>query len=274
MIPDLDAIAGLVRDAGRREVLPRFRSLKDSDIREKPGPQDLVTAADLACEAYLSRRLAEMLPGSRVVGEEAAADDPAILDHLSRDGWVWVVDPVDGTYNFAQGDERFAVIVGLVRDGETVAGWIYRPVQDDMVLAGRGRGAFKGGKRLRAPAPAPISKMTGVLYVGARRAPALYARIKEVRDQLGPRHHARCASAEYFGLAEGRIHYAIFTKQLPWDHAAGCLIYQEAGGVLGCLDGTEYHPAVSDVPLLLAPDRACWNRLRDFFLQPAEGNGL
>ena len=271
MIPPLDDISALIREAGRREVIPRFKSLQKSEIKEKTGPNDLVTTADLACEAFLTPRLAERVPGSRVVGEEAAAADPKMLDYLDVDGWVWVIDPVDGTFNYAHGDDRFAIIVGLIRDGETVAGWIYRPMQDDMVMARRGGGAFKGRTRLHVLPAAPMGEMTGVLYVSARRAPGLYARIKEVRSELGPRHYARSAGVEYFGLADGQIHYAIFTKQAPWDHAAGCLIYEEAGGVIGCMDGVAYRPAGRDAPLLLAPDQECWDRLCGFFSQSASG---
>lgn len=263
---DPDAVTELLVEAGRTMVLPRFRRLTADQIDTKSGPNDLVTAADLECEAFLSDRLTELQPGSAVVGEEAAARDPGVLGVLATgDQDVWIIDPIDGTYNFAHGDERFAILVALARDGETRAGWIHFPVTGETICAVHGAGAFRDGTRLRVAAPDTIERMTAVLYVGRRRAPALYDRIQAVKTKLGARRFARCVAVEYAGLAEGDIHYAVFTRQLPWDHAAGCLIHAEAGGSQAYFDGTPYRLRERDVPLLLAPDADCWRALRSFF---------
>lgn len=266
-VPDIDAVTRIIRETAEAEILPRFRRLKASDIREKTGPRDLVTAADLAAEALLSRRLTELLPGSCVVGEEGAAADPAVMDRLTGPDPVWVIDPVDGTLNFAEGREAFAVIVALVRDGAAVAGWIHEPITGETVLAERGEGAWQGAVRLEVAAPAPIGDMTAALYIGPKRAPALHARIKDIGRSLGPRSATSCAGAEYLGLARGKIHYAIFTRLLPWDHAAGCLIHAEAGGYATNFAGQPYRPAGLDGPLLLAPDADTWRDLHARFTE-------
>src|SRR6185437_792815 len=100
------------------EVMPRFEKLESGDISEK-GPGDLVTVADIAAEHRLTPALRGLLPGSLVVGEEAVAADPAVLALLDGDDYVWVVDPIDGTANFAAGIPLFAVMVALIRRGET-----------------------------------------------------------------------------------------------------------------------------------------------------------
>src|ERR1700731_1048544 len=129
---DLDRIAGIIRETAAVEILPRFRMLAAEDIREKK-PGDPVTIADLEPERRLIRELQAALPGSVALGEESVAADPARLDLLSGAAPVWVIDPIDGTNNFAKGDPRFAVIVAHVVRGVTEAGWLYDPIHGVMV---------------------------------------------------------------------------------------------------------------------------------------------
>jgi fructose-1,6-bisphosphatase/inositol monophosphatase family enzyme len=162
--PDLDSVAQVLRDAAESEILPRFRQLAAADIREK-GPGDLVTVADEAAEIAITPRLLALLPGSIVVGEEAAAADPELLRHLSGDQSVWVIDPIDGTANYASGVPVFAVMVALIRDDRTIASWIYDPISGEMAMAKAGSGVSVAGdtlppwrsfdQLLRAPGIAP-----------------------------------------------------------------------------------------------------------------------
>ena len=98
MLVDSARIERLIAEIAAEEVMPRFEKLEAGDVSEK-SPGDLVTIADVATERRLTPALLDALPGSRVVGEEAAAADPRILDQLAGDDPVWVVDPIDGTAN-------------------------------------------------------------------------------------------------------------------------------------------------------------------------------
>ena len=120
--PDIQRISRLIEDVAAAEVMPRFKQLSPDDIRKKHGGE-IVTVVDEAVETWLAPRLAEMVTGLVVVGEEAAAADPAIIERLAGDHPVWLIDPVDGTSNFAEGRPAFAVMVALVRAGEICAGW-------------------------------------------------------------------------------------------------------------------------------------------------------
>ena len=100
-------------------VLPRFRNLTKDDVRTKSGPGDLVTAADEEAELLLSKGLTDLWPGSLVIGEEAAAADESVLDHLTKPERVWLIDPIDGTANFVAGYAAFALVLALVENGET-----------------------------------------------------------------------------------------------------------------------------------------------------------
>lgn len=258
---DPQTIAGIIREIAQAEILPRFRRLRPEDIREKK-PGDFVTAADLAAERRLTERLMDSAPGSVVLGEEAAAADPARFQLLAQEAPVWVIDPVDGTANFARGQEGFAVILARVERGVVRAGWIYDPLGDVMVTAQAGDGAWSGGARLAVGGELAAERMTGSAYgrtaVGPRAAKALgdSGRFAGIRN-LG------CSALEYVAVALGRAHFSLHSRSLPWDHAAGMLIVAEAGGVVGFLDGTPYDPRTVDRAVLAASNRVAWDTVRD-----------
>ena len=113
---DSQRVAELMRETAAAELLPRFRTLAKEDIRLKR-PGDVVTVADVASEQRLAAGLARILPGVPVVGEEAVEKDPGLVDLIGRPGETcWIVDPLDGTANFAAGKDRFAMIICLVHD--------------------------------------------------------------------------------------------------------------------------------------------------------------
>lgn len=251
-IIDLDGVSALIRDAAAREIMPRWRHLEQHQIREKK-PGDLVTEADIACEAVLTRKLTELLPGSAVVGEEAVAADPAVMDRLSRDAPTWIIDPVDGTANFARGSETFGVIVALAQGGKTLAGWIYDPVKDRMAVAELGKGTKIDGHAVTLGNSLPLSQVTG--YAGCKKAPALSATgAKLVR--LGSAAH------DYLSILDKRSDFACFKRSMPWDHAAGILMILEAGGYSALIDGRTYAPFPWDASILNASSRQRWDEVR------------
>lgn len=269
MIPDPMAVITAIRQVAAEELVPRFRRLSQDEVNQKAGPQDLVTVADLEAERRLSIVLRRLLPGSTVVGEEGTEDDPDLLAALGSTRPAWLVDPVDGTNNFVHGRACFAVIVGLVVESRTLAGWIHDPLADATAWALAGEGAWQetpaGRIRLRASFPRPVDAMTG--SVGHR----LGRRLTEDRDAGigdGPRRLVRygCTGREYMDLAAGKLHFAHYRRLKPWDHAAGVLIHHEAGGYARIAeDRTPYRPlpAIREDTLLLAPDETAWETLRE-----------
>jgi len=247
---DPDRVARIIRETAEAEIVPRFGHLKADQIREK-SPGQLVTEADVEAERVLSRRLVELLPGSKVVGEEGVAGDPSLLHGLHGQGTVWVIDPVDGTSNFAKGNRRFAVIIALVVDGATVAGWIYDPLSGRMAVAEQGEGAWMEGRRLAVLADGPLETLTG----SVKRSATLASRVAKVGRKGSAAH-------DYLDLVTGILHFAHFTRLMPWDHAAGVLIHAEAGGFSQLLDGTPYRPVPCRPGLLLTPTEGCWRSLK------------
>lgn len=267
-IPSDAAVGRLIREVAAAEIMPRFCNLAAHEVRCKSSPQDLVTAADIAAERALTAGLVSLLPGSRVVGEEAADADPTILAWLNESAPVWLVDPVDGTVNFAQGRECFAVLIALCINGATLAGWIHDPIHRRTVRARLGAGAWletdeADAQPLTIAPEEDIAAMRGSLP--HKLAKALRGRAAD-RSLTMPRHLGRLGSTgrEYFELACGRLEFAAYTRLKPWDHAAGVLIYGEAGGCgLMRADATPYQPRppVGEGTLLLAPTRIAWQRL-------------
>ncbi len=260
-MPDAETIAGFIRETADTAILPRFRQLREEDIREKK-PGDYVTIADLEAERLLEARLRGVAPGSVVLGEEGAANDPGRLDLLAADAPVWVIDPIDGTGNFARGAPGFAVILALVQRAEVCAGWIYDPLGGIMVMAERGSGAWSDGRRLAVDSEAGPERMIGAAYgrtPAGPRAGKLLAesgRVAAVRN-LGS------SALEYSAIALGHAHFSLHSRSLPWDHAAGMLIVAEAGGIAGFFDGSPYDPRIIDRPVLAAASHAAWEVVRE-----------
>lgn len=250
-IIDPTSVSSIIEDVATQFILPRFQSLASAEVREK-GPGDLVTVADTEAEAALTSRLGALLPGSRVVGEEAVSADAGVLKSLEGSDPVWIIDPVDGTANFVKGSRRFAVIVALVVKGETVHGWIHDPLAGRTTVGERGAGVWRDGRRLTLDPAGPLASMTGAGI--AHRYPALSARVGRLLCQGSAAH-------DYLDLVDNRLQFACFSRLYPWDHAAGVLLHAEAGGYGALLDGSPYRPVSSAGVMLLAPDRDSWERL-------------
>jgi fructose-1,6-bisphosphatase/inositol monophosphatase family enzyme len=267
MLPDIDRVSAIIRDVAETEILPRFRRLASADIREK-GPGDLVTVADEESERQLTRRLMELVPNSAVIGEEAVAADQTVLDRVFDEAPVWIVDPVDGTSNFAAGKPAFGVIVAYVQRGETLAGWIHDPLGKRTAIAVKGEGAWLGADRLRTASAVNLPDMSGILssrYFDKETRD----RLDERKQQLARTSTLRCAAHEYLTLNSGEAHFSLYRRIMPWDHAAGTLMHAEAGGYHAKLNGERYTPADREGGLLLAPDRETWTALRDLLFAAA-----
>jgi fructose-1,6-bisphosphatase/inositol monophosphatase family enzyme len=257
---DLNRIAQFIREVAAAEIIPRFKKLAKSDIKYKGDRGDFATTADLEAERVLGAWLKDLLPGSEVLGEEAAAKSPELLGLIAGEAPVWVVDPLDGTHNFANGIAQFCVILALTKAGETRAAWIHDPVADRTVMAERGGGTWEAGKQLRVAAPSPIANMRGAIYAKAGR-PGVSPNLDAARGKFAATFNRRCAGYEYLSLARAESHFTLFSRLYPWDHAGGALIHAEAGGYNACWDGTPYRPTRHAGGILLAPDAASWRAI-------------
>jgi fructose-1,6-bisphosphatase/inositol monophosphatase family enzyme len=264
---DVDRIAEILADAARAEIMPRFKSLAAADIRLKSSVFDPVTEADEAAERTISAELRTSFPGALIVGEEATAADPSLLDRLGDAPLAFAVDPIDGTRNFVAGLPLFGVMTAAIVRGEVVAGVIHDPVCQDTAHALKGKGAWlsrdgRPARRLHVAAPGPLERMEGI--VGTHYLPEpLRTTVLANLPRLGSTTWLRCAAHEYRLAAAGFCHVLFFNRLMPWDHAAGWLLHHEAGGYSAHFDGRDYRPAHTTGGLICAPDQASWHLVRD-----------
>lgn len=254
----LDApVTALMRQVSADVILPRYRNLAAHEVVEKAA-DELVTIADRESEERLSEGLAKLLPEARIVGEEACAVDPALLNGLG-DGLVWIIDPIDGTGNFAAGRPPFGVMIALAEGGVAIAGWILDPLTGRLCHAARGRGAHVDGERLQARESGAAVPIAGIstLFIDADERSALERRA-EGRLDIVP--IPRCAAEQYPRIAFGVNDIALFNRTLAWDHAAGVLFLNEAGGLVARPDGSPYRVDSDETGLLAAASPAMWDR--------------
>jgi myo-inositol-1(or 4)-monophosphatase len=198
-----------------------FRAPERLHIAEK-GPRDIVTAADLAVDALIRRRIAETFPGDAILTEEAGG---VVTDRL------WIVDPIDGTQNFAHGVAHFAVSIAFRADGETLCGAVIDPAAGELFSAKRGGGAFCDGRRL---------KVSGATRPEDAVIDAGYSHRLPMDDYLGLLGRIVRAGFDFsqmgsaaLGLAHvacGRIDGYCELHLWSWDVLAGLLLVEEAGG--------------------------------------------
>ncbi|MFW7266612.1 inositol monophosphatase family protein [Gluconacetobacter sp. Hr-1-5] len=265
-------VLDIMRQAAAERIMPSFRHLGADAIRCKTSKLDVVTVADEAAEHDMTEAFLRLSPGAVVIGEEAVCARPALVDAIEDADLAYVIDPIDGTANYAAGVPLFGVMVAILRRGEVIGAAILDPVCNVAALAVRGEGAWLVGpddaeRPLRCAPPVPAAEMCG--NASWRYLP------RPVRDLVArnlPRVMGswdfRCAAQEYLMLVDGKCHFLLFNRTMPWDHLAGWLIHREAGGYCAHFDGSPYCVTDRAGGLLYAPDRASWQDLRDLLLDP------
>jgi len=258
------AVAALMRTVSADVILPRYRNLAAHEVMEKAA-DDLVTIADRESEERLSAGLARLLPEARIVGEEACAADPALLDGLGE-GLCWIIDPIDGTGNFAAGRPPFGVMIALVDNGETLGGWIYDPLTGRLCEAIKGRSATIDGEIIRARTSGEALPIAGIstLYVDPDERADLERRAE---GKLNMVPIPRCAAEQYPRIGLGINDLSLFNRTLPWDHAAGALFVNEAGGRCARFDGSPYRVGTDERGMLAAASPEMWERAADILLR-------
>jgi fructose-1,6-bisphosphatase/inositol monophosphatase family enzyme len=251
------AIHALMREVTERAILPHYQTLSADQIVEKAA-DDVVTVADKLSETLLSEALSK-LANIPVVGEEAAHADASVLDRLAGD--CWIVDPIDGTHNFALGQPPFGILIARAEGGEAVSGWIYDCLSGRFCAAHRGQGASVDGERISARPTSqqpPVAAISLLFFDPAKR--------DAIREHIAPHYTLadipRCAAEQYPRLALGVNDVSIFERTLAWDHAAGVLWLNEAGGKAARPDGSAYRVDEWHEPGLLgASSPALWDGL-------------
>ena len=230
----------LMREVTDTVILPRFGNLGEGEVEDKAkdgGAVDPVTIADREAEAKLFEGLARLNSEIGFVGEELVHADPAVASLM--DGACWIVDPIDGTRNYASGKGPFGIIIAQAEGGEAQSGWIYDCLSGRFAAAHRGQGAFLDGESFTARETGedpPVAALSLAFADPDRR--------ERMKREIAPHYTMRdipwSAAEQYPRLGLGINDLALFERTLAWDHAAGALWLNEAGGKVARPDGTAY----------------------------------
>ncbi|GAA4227664.1 fructose-1,6-bisphosphatase/inositol monophosphatase family enzyme [Sagittula marina] len=261
-------ILNLIRRAAKTEILPRFRKLSSHQIDTKTGIHDLVTEADKGAEAMIARALQTMFPHALIVGEEHASLNPEILEKIAEAEICFTIDPVDGTWNYAKGLPLFGVMLSVLRYGRPVYGLLYDPMVNDFITASAGGPTELVMPRnlrrtLETTKGGPIEDLVGFAPV-ALVPKDKQAQLAATFPKFARITSLRCACHEARMVASGNADFVLFAKMTAWDHPAGAIAIQQAGGHVAMLDGSDYLVGKEGY-LLCASDAATWGRLRDLF---------
>jgi myo-inositol-1(or 4)-monophosphatase len=227
----LELAVRIAREAG---AIQRERYETDFEIRTKSASIDLVTEVDQACEDLIVAAIEQAHPQDAILAEEGGGSD--------RDGaqWRWVIDPLDGTTNYAHGYPRFCVSIGVEFDDEREVGVVYDPLLDELYSAVRGQGALLNGRALRVSDETSFGSAllaTGFAYDIRKSLEDNLNHFAHVIKQARAVRRDGSAALDLCYVAAGRFDGFWEMKLHPWDVAAGLLIVEEAGGTISDMRG-------------------------------------
>ncbi|QLG62167.1 inositol monophosphatase family protein [Halorarum salinum] len=227
-------------ESGGDLALESFRS--ELAVDTKRGPMDAVTEVDRAVQRHVFDGLRAEYPDDPVVGEESDASK-----RVPDDGPAWVVDPIDGTTNYASGNANWVTSVAFCRDGEPVAGANYAPVTGDLYAAGPGRATRNGESASPSTTTDPEAFLVNPLFgTSPDHRRELHAAAGTVLSSFGDLRRFGCAQAALSGVACGELDAAVSTVELhDWDTAAGVCLIREAGGVVTDVHGDRWVPGAT-----------------------------
>ena len=223
---------GAARKAARN-LIRDFGEVEQLQVSMK-GPSDFVSQADIRAEKTLVAELRKGRPDFGFLLEEGGVIEGADKSH------TWVIDPLDGTTNFIHGIPHFSISIGLVRDGEPIAGVIYNPITDEMFHAEKGASSFVNERRLRVAARRKLEDSvitTGIPHRGRGDHPRFLREAQAVMETTAGLRRFGSASLDLAYVAAGRCDGYWESDLKPWDIAAGIVLVREAGGLVTDLDG-------------------------------------
>lgn len=223
----LDEIERIVRESG-----VRVAGASGFTVDSKGGRENIVTSADVENEEFLRRELTALIPGSTFMGEEGEEV------RVSDEGYTWIVDPIDGTTNFARGIPMVGISVALFRDGEPFIGVVHNPFTGTLWKAEAGKGAFKDGVRIRVSDRGLGDGIMCTAWCTYEKslAPPCWRVSERMHPLCNDIRRIGTAACELCMLAEGAVDLYFEIRLNPWDYAAALVCLSEAGGCYRGID--------------------------------------
>lgn len=258
----------IVRSAAIKAVLPRFRSgLGESEISYKTN-RDILTIADTEMQKRMIDALQTYWPNIPVLGEEQSQSLQLSIFNADKQPF-WVLDPIDGTSNFAFGIPYFCTSLSLVYKGEICIGMVYDPVRDECFYAAEGHGAFLNGTILDCTdLKAPANLKSAMALVDFKRLPDEIASNLVVQQPYRSQRSFGASALDWCWIAANRCQLYLHGNQKLWDYTAGCLILKEAGGMSGTFCGQPLFDNTMEAQTVVAASHpALYTQWRDW-LEP------
>lgn len=192
------------------------------------------TQADLESERFLVEKLKKIVPGAGFFAEESGK--------VAGNEYCWVIDPLDGTTNFAQGLPYFCISVALTQQNEPILGVIFQPVLKELFSALKGQGAFLNGQHITVSSPQRLDQSFAVVAFPYQRDEETVQKLLSVAHRAYAFRKCGAAALDQAYCAAGRFDLTLFSGLSWWDVAAGMLLIQEAGGLVQQFDGSLVGP--------------------------------
>ena len=261
-----DKIEDILKEVSEKHILPYFKTLRDDQVQSKSHKDDLVTIADQEAEENLTAILKNEFPDTLVIGEESVQDDPSLMNLFeTSDKPIWIIDPVDGTFNFRHGSKHFGIILALAQNNEAVEGWIYDILGGRMMRTQKGAGTTINDRSITLGQPKNVDAANGLIsrkYFAKTYQPEL----DRIENAIKSMDTYGCAAHDYLSILEGQKDFVIYCKSKPWDHVAGVLAVNEAVGYGRLWSGDTYTPVDNKKEgLLIASSEQLWSYMTSDF---------
>ena len=263
----LEYITSILIDVNDQIVLYYFNKLSPNDINTKTSSDDFVSIADKKSEIFITTKLYNFLGITKIIGEESAFIDKKNYLNLLNEPLLWVIDPIDGTKNYINGNKNFCSMISLVKHSFPIASFIYKPLDRELIYAFKGIGAYKldVDTQVLSKLKIEINKLSKIAGSGGTKGiPEVFR--KSILNNLRTntkRLFIGSAGIETTMLANNKIQFIFHGRVTPWDHSPFDLIIKEAGGCVYMSRSKVEFNIKSKGPILAAASNTIWNRIRE-----------
>ena len=269
-----DKVGTLLKEASTKFILPFYKNLSAEQIDTKSSVDDFVTVADRQSEVFLAENLIHVINGSNVIGEEACSDDKKKLSEL-RDNIVWTVDPIDGTKNFVNGNERFCSMIALLKDAKPQAAWIFIPRESKCYYADASGVQVRHDGFAFQPLEISCKKMISTNVTDFKCSmslrhlePDLKTIVKSKVKHFKNRVFIGSAGIEATMLAQRQIDFIFHSNTTAWDHAPVDMFCRASGGNSGQINlflGSHSDFNIEkNAPVLFVQNKDTWDEVARF----------
>lgn len=268
MLPDIDVLKKIIRETAKEEILPRFNRT-DYSIKDDGS---IVTEADLAADNRIRKSLMAAYPEIAFLSEEMELEEQEAL--LRSSSQLWIIDPLDGTSNFAAGLPLFATSLALIVNGEVQIGISYDVMRDEMFSAVKGQGAYLNDQPLKCKASEFSLERSIAITDFKRLKPKLLARLLKDKPYRSQR-NIGASVLEWVWMAASRGQIYLHGGMKLWDLAAGSLIVSEADGHSSTIEGEEvFKLTMTPRSVVISPDKDLFKQWQSYVSDASNYEGV